>query len=237
MNCLEFRRHLLIWPDSRDADVVGHERECEACRAYADRTHDFEERLVSALSVQPPAGMAAQIKQRRAAGDDFLSQRLRPWQFAVAASVLLMLSFVGTRVYNEFGASAQDSQLQQAVLEHMYEEEQFLTRKVSVDPATVNLLLSSFKGKLDADLGDIRFAGHCIVGGNKGVHLVVAGQQGPVTIIYVDKPVDRTMTISDERFHGMVSPTGEGSLVIMGEYGEPLHEVSARVSNGLEWLS
>lgn len=49
MNCLSFRRELLVDPWSKALDLAGHARSCETCARARDKAMRFEQRLASAL--------------------------------------------------------------------------------------------------------------------------------------------------------------------------------------------
>ena len=62
MNCLEFRRQLLIDPLHLDEAAAGHEAECTSCAAHAREVRAQEVKLRALLmEVTPPEGMADRI--------------------------------------------------------------------------------------------------------------------------------------------------------------------------------
>ncbi len=222
MNCLEYRRQRSAEPASRAAPLLAHERDCPACSAFARRQSDLEAPLAQALQIEVPEGLASRILLARS-----LAQRdqRRAWYrhaYALAASMLLVLGMTA-RLWLA-GPS-----LEQAVLAHVHDELQHLTEQRKVSAADVNLVMADFNRQVHAGLGTVHYAGRCAIRRHPGAHLVVAGERGPVTILYMqgEKVAGRVM-FEDARFAGILVPAGDASFAIVGERGESLETVERR---------
>lgn len=69
-----------------------------------------------------------------------------------------------------------------------------------------------------------------------GVHLVLSGEQGPITAFFMPgEHVEETIPVKSERFQGTITPTGWGSVAVVGEHGENLQDMTARLSTAVSW--
>ena len=77
-------------------------------------------------------------------------------------------------------------------------------------------------------------AGLCPVRGELAAHLVVAGEHGPVAVLVMPAAaVTRAEHVADEWFQGEIVPLAHGSVAVIGEHGENLGELAARVQQML----
>jgi hypothetical protein len=222
MNCLEYRRRRSAEPASREARLLTHEQGCPACSAFAQRHREFEAPLESALQIEVPQGLASRILLAQSLAQ---RSRWRAWQrpvYALAASVLLVLG-ITARLWLA-GPS-----LEQAVLAHVHDELQHLAEQRTVPVADINRVMADFDRRVHAGLGTVHYAGRCAIRRHPGAHLVVAGDKGPVTILFMpgEKVAGRVM-LEDARFDGVLIPAGEASFAIVGERGEHLEAVERR---------
>jgi len=236
MNCLEFRRLTLVEPDSRDADYLRHRRDCAACAAYAGRSAVFEDSLREALALDVPTDLLPGLLLEQAIATEQPQPQRPRWRgptLALAASLLVMTlaGWLGLRWFS----GAQQSFPDEAIA-HIEHEIEHLHEPGEVGDAKVAALLGSFGGRVEQDLGTVRYAGSCTLRNKKGVHMVLAGDKGPVTVFYVpgDKPV-AVSHFSGDGYEGELVPAGDGSLAVIGEQGEPLEPIIARLDRAIAW--
>ena len=86
MNCLEFRRMCLSDPGNRETDYLSHREGCEECSRYSNNVNGLDRKIEQALRVPVPEDLANRIKLRQLMQDERGSSRVRPWQYALAAS-------------------------------------------------------------------------------------------------------------------------------------------------------
>ena len=99
-------------------------------------------------------------------------------------------------------------------------------------------VLNSVGYGLQEDPGQIHYAGVCLMRKRVGVHLIVPGKIGPVTVLLMpgERITHRSM-LSDERFTGVLTPTPGGSMAILGEQGETIRAIENKIRSSLLWAT
>lgn len=236
MNCLEFRRQLLTEPGAVDPSLVAHEHDCEQCGLFAQNEARLERSLKEALSIDVPKGLAERIKMRQGIVEEVHRKHVRPWKYALAASLLLVTVIVVFIGYQTQRLSETEALLQQAVFDHIRGELQSLVAQQDIELEQLNLLLKPLGGRASSKIGKVNYASRCEINEHLGVHFIVDGRSGPVTVIFIsNEQVKRDSRIKNARFDGMLIPAGKGSLAIVGERGEVLNELTERLKNNIKW--
>jgi hypothetical protein len=89
---------------------------------------------------------------------------------------------------------------------------------------------------LAGDIGDVTFAGPCIVRGKISGHIVVQGETAPVTVFLIkDQLVASRATIRSDHYSGVVIPQGTGTIAIVSAPGESIDQVEAQVRSAVRW--
>jgi hypothetical protein len=220
MNCFEFRRHFTIDPRSQDAELLLHKHECPACAGFVEQQARFEERLAEALHVDVPAELNARLVLNQS-----LHQSRRIRTLAIAATVLLTVALAGGWWLRPFSPS-----LDQTVLAHIEEERDLLTLRDRVSDASVAHLSQTVGMPLQNSVGEVRHVGICTIGKHRGGHLILAGMNGPVTVLLLPgEPVARRKIFEGDGLQGVLVPTGRGGMAIVGEPGEALDKIEQRL--------
>ena len=131
------------------------------------------------------------------------------------------------------GASLHDE-----VIAHIYHEPGLLLLGPdAIEPAeTVDAVLQRANVSLKRDIGAVAHAGLCYFRGNLVAHLVVAGRDGPVTVLLLpDEHVDRPTPIHEEGFTGTIVPLERGASAIVGTPEADTRPVESRFSEAVEW--
>ncbi|UCE88557.1 MAG: DUF3379 family protein [Pseudomonadota bacterium] len=225
MNCLEYRRLMTIEPGSRDPELLEHAGKCAACATFNARLQRFEHNLGQTLAVEAPEGLESRILLRQSVK---ASRARRAWNqriYAVAATMLLTVGVVSGWMLTKYTQRVQ-APLDQLVLNHIHDEEGHLHERNDVQLAELNQVVNRFGVRADALPAQVNFAHPCPMRKDKGAHLVLAGKQGPVTVLIIPGEQVRERTaVRDERFEGYILPTRYGALAIIGEHGEQLEEI------------
>ena len=234
MNCLEFRRQLLQDPHQTAPELLEHEANCHDCERYSRKIRAQEAALRSLLNeVSPPPGLADRIRlgvrlERRA------STGRRVW-FAAAASVLLAVAVSMSSLFTQH-YEREHMALAQNVIYHIEDEARHLRDPGPASPQRVHAVLARFGAELDGSIGRITFAAECVMRHRTGIHLILAGRQGPVTVFFMPgEQTARMIPVDSDRFHGEIVPTRWGSLAVIGEQGEPIEPIVTRVSRAVRW--
>jgi len=234
MNCLDFRRRLLADPFANDADLLAHEAACADCAPFARELRSQELKLRSLLQdVAPPPGLAERVQlAARAEQRSNLQQR---WWLGVAATLMLA---VGVSMVSLWSTSIEREQvgLAQSVLYHIEDEASHLREAQAVSPDRVRSVFARFGAELAGDIGPVNFAAECLMRHRNGVHLVMPGRMGPITVFFMPGETPASvLPVTSERFAGQVLPTSWGSIAVVGENGESIEGLGERLANAVRW--
>lgn len=227
MNCLEFRKQFGTDPGSQEQQLLAHRQACTACADFAARVQDFDRRLLLALRI-PIAddhGGSCQVPENTALAQD------RAW-IGLAASLVLGLG-VGLLTW----WSAPHGDIAQDLLAHARHEQTFL---VSTDERVPYQRLDAILRKAGTMLPDgvagVSYARSCIFRGRLVPHLVVQGENGPVTVMILpDLEVDGPTRFSENGFFGTILPAAAGSIAIIAGDESDIVEVSEPIVESLVW--
>lgn len=225
MNCIELRRRLLESPGEHGEEIQTHLGECESCREFANRSQFMEKELAEVLALEVPENLASRILLRQSTSIEKAKRNRRQWWGAIAASVLLTIGLVGMLVVNNYPTS-----LEATVLAHINSELRHLNDRSNVQLAQVNKILSPLGSQVLQPIGMVHYAGACRIRNHDGAHLVVASEQGNVTLLWMPgEYVPGSRNLSDDRFTGIIVPTQNGSVAIVGENPESVKLLENRL--------
>lgn len=234
MDCERFKIAFTAGPRELDLGLAAHADDCLDCAKFAESIIDLDRKLLACMNVEVPQALAATLKEIPK-----YSAKTKPsWfifgGFALAASFLLGIGV--SSVYRQ-GLIFQPATLQQVVYKHILHEPQALNAVFPVQDAVVNTTLKEFGVSLEKPLGDVMHVRLCPIGDTFGLHLVVQGQRGPVTFLFLPtKTLDKPLKIAQEGFVGYIKPSLPGIVAVVGEKGESLRETEAVVRGALKWL-
>lgn len=96
--------------------------------------------------------------------------------------------------------------------------------------ASINEALQAIGMRLDGDLGDVRFAGNCLVRQQLAGHIVMEGEHAPVTVFVMpETAAARSGKFADGEWASVVMPAERGSIAVVGAPGEELNGVIDRI--------
>jgi hypothetical protein len=229
MNCLEFRRQLGVDPLSSGADFVGHRQECARCAEAAARAVEFEAALRRALNVAPSTQLAESILLAQATQQQ-RGRRIwirRGGLLALAAMLVLAVG-VGMRV--------EASPLSAQAVEHLRGEPEALTLSQPVPAESVREAFAKRGIALRHDVsGEVVFVGCCPMGRHPTVHMVMPGNTGPVTVIYVvDDRAKQSEDFQRDGWRGRSVPLGNGTLILLARDSGQFDRIEAEWRTALQ---
>ncbi len=232
-NCEDYRQ--TIAEDPNFDGGAGHLSECSGCRTYRDEMRALDVKIGRALALEVPDLVLPDFPDLKNVVS--LSDRRRlstPTWFAMAATVLLA-AFFGVRFIGGDGA-VYDS-LADEVLAHVSHEPMALrVTDVAVSDDHLHDVVPANIAEMDESTGLITFAESCPINGRNVPHLVIQGQNGPITIILMpDEKISSAIALDDEHQHGVILPVGDGSIAIVGGLDERLDEVQKQVLQSVVW--
>lgn len=207
MNCLEFRRTVLVDPRHLDESARAHAAECLACREVLERQRESDDRLFAALQVPPPDGLADRILVARG-----LRPGRRRWVWAMAAGLMLALGLgITARVYfqgDPLGAEA---------IDHVAHEPQSFTTVHAVDNGYLPAVLAEQGLKPVGALGQVTYTRICPMDGRTARHIVIRTASGPITLFLMpDDPRRRNRQVAEAGgMTAVVMPAARGTLAIV----------------------
>jgi len=212
MDCLEFRRRLGFDPAVADAAARGHMAGCTECSAAAADARAFEAKLARALALEPPADLVQQLLDAPRPTPARASPRRRRvgWlALATAASVLVAIGI---------GRERAVASLPDLVAAHVTapDERDALARVAAVPSAEVVRAFADRGITLAGSPPPVAYVSECPVGRWRSVHMVSAGANGPVSVLYI--PRQRARAASDFRRDGLVGrelPMADGTLYLL----------------------
>lgn len=224
---------LLTDPHTADADFIAHRRTCRECADAAERSAHFEHRLREAANIHVPENLASRILLKQA----FAAETERPWWrstrvLALAASLLLVVSVALLGLQGMLEERRLGDEFVALVEAAPYA----LASDEPVSGSQISAALEPTGLDLEGDIGNVTFAGRCLVRGKLSGHIVVKGERAPVTVfLMTDRLVSDRASIRSAHFNGVVLPEGSGTIAIVSTSGEALQSVEARVRSALRF--
>lgn len=233
MDCTEFRH--MVTGDPSTADGEAHLSDCADCRAFVADVHTLDATLKRAMQVSvPPLSLPELPELDQSNVTTLATRRPRPVWFAAAAALVLAV-FLGGRALL---VPADYASLEDEIIAHMSHEpysRQITDRAVS--KSRLQRVVPQSMANLSEETGLITYAQSCEINGHSVPHLVIQGENGPVTVILMpNETVDRASTLEGNGFTGVLLPVGRGSIAILGEQDpEALERIKKRLTNSVSW--
>ncbi|AZR81595.1 DUF3379 family protein [Thiomicrospira sp. S5] len=232
MTELEFRRRLLESPNQLDEAMQAYLAEHPDKAADVKAQKAFEAELKQAMRVMPPEGLEERILLKSRFEEP--PQNDGGWfgnLTAFAASFALVAVFAiwqwplqpGTGSVEHSVASAQEVLLEQAVVDHIIDHAReapdlMKAQPLDQDEASLQKLFAKVGAVLDKPVDFMSYAGECEVNGQKGLHLVLQEEAGPVTIIVLPgKQLTTMQAFNRSGFQGQMIPVKGAMVAIVGD--------------------
>ncbi|MGD2119505.1 MAG: DUF3379 family protein [Chromatiales bacterium] len=218
MNCEDFKTLLLQQPHNQDEAFHQHRRSCSACETAYQQAMQFEKQLIDALNTPTPPELPTRLLQEARTRQQ--QRKKRAWlKYSLAASLLLVIS---SAVY--LFQVVQIQSLPKFVLAHIEHEVNQLDNRLQVNAGRLARLSADFDGGYLQTLKQkITYVEKCWLRTGYGLHLIVEGQTGPVTLLLMpNEATTQTVAVRSERFTGNIYPLARGSFALVGEHGESI---------------
>jgi len=240
LSCAEFRRRLQVEPERYDTAMLQHAERCDACARWDRQAAHFERALRQALDVEPPEALERRIldtwethrKDFRRPGRAGYSPRA--WSLATSLALALGIAvWVGLKPSAPY---PQPRSIENLVLQHVNAELEHLQPAGVLHHSEVAPVLKALGGELVGRLGAVSFAGVCDLQHRRIAHLVVRGEQGAVTLLFLPEFfVSAQTSIRSRRFSGLILPADFGSLAVVGDAGTSLERLARQVRGAVVW--
>jgi hypothetical protein len=227
MNCVEFRRQLLLDPQPDDTQFRQHASECARCAEAHQRALVFESSLRSAMAVPVPAQLAESILLRQTT-EQQRSQRLRRGGALLALAAGVVLAFgIGLRL--------EAQPLPELAVAHLQREAFVLTQTQPVGEEQVRKAFANLGVRVGELPAGISFVACCPVGRYSSVHVLMPRSNGPVTVLYLtdDRHEARGDFIRDG-WLGRSVPLAHGTLVLLAHDAGQFDQIEAQWRTALQ---
>ena len=230
MDCLAFRRLLLADPESSESAIVDHINDCEQCRGFRRDLRRFGASLENAINVPVPGELRAKILLRQSNKPALLGT----WRIAsVLAACCVIAVAIGVRIET---ANSPNRWLG-AVKDYVRQTEVAPALSATIAHQDVNRILSQIGVHLDPNIGIITAAVPCVIGNRQGAHLVVSGDQGPVTVLIMPTAeLPQSIAFRTTEFNGVIAPCPRGSIAVVGHATEPIEEIRSRFEKAITFI-
>jgi len=235
VTCLEVRRALGAEPRRRDPWILEHCKVCAQCAAFLKEMLALDTRVERALNIEVPKDLEARIVFR-AEFRPARPRRLYPWLAMAASVVLAVIVGVGVWQYRQ----QSPAMLGKALVAHvMNPNESFALdpeRPAIRDVSFVTGVLSRAGIRMNGSMDDITYARACPFRGAMVAHLVVRGQDGPVSVILLPHiHVSQPTHFSAQGFDGVILPHGSGSIAIIANNPTPMMPIAHEFMKMVQW--
>jgi hypothetical protein len=224
MQCKQFREIVGAEPWRESAEVAAHRAECRDCADYARQMRELDGLLKRALAIGVPEATRAVPPMAR---------RASPPRWLALAAGILLAGFIGVGIW----LTAPQPLAAADLIAHVeYERLAMQPTDQRVDQQQVVGVLSRSGVSLDPMATDVSFASTCPIRGNRVPHLVVQTGTGPVTVIVLPKErVDSARDFDEQGYHGVLVPSGPGSVAVIARDEATVRDVAARVTAAIRW--
>lgn len=232
MDFTEFTRKLGAEPRGGDPEFIAARDSSPEHREAVIKAEALEDKIDRAAALSVPDDLLDMIS----AIPDRAERKRHWWPMAAAASLLVAVGAAGmTWKMNHSWES-----VEAYVTDHYrYDGEEVVARALQSPSGDVHEVLAKFD--LDAEpalAGIVSLVKFCPTPEGKGVHMVLATESGPVTVIYMPETqvTDREMLAFDEN-EAMFVDLENGSAVIIGTVTQHIQDYYAVVHDSIVSLA
>ena len=230
MNFSEFKKLIGADPWNRDPETLRARNSAPEFEACAVEAEAFEEKLQTALHVQPPADFLDEIKSI-----SHPSSRKRNWMpLALAASVLIAVGAAGMA----WKQSRQWDSVEDYLADHYSHDGPGLVARATeaIAPQDINKIMARLDAAAGQQLsGSIRFIKFCPTPDGRGAHMVVSTDQGPMTIIFMPKTaVTDGEMVEFDQMHAYLVSLEHGSAAIIGNQSQAVTDLETMIRSSLK---
>ena len=235
MNELEFRKQCIIDPHAMDSRFQEAKNDPDYRKIW-EEYRDFDEKLREAvkLPVSPDIEALLDIPNRAADEEETSWWRGIMQHPVLSAAASIVVAFVVT-----FGILLQPKPaLSDLMIGHLYDHMEVMHLRTPANDRKFSDLLRHFGAKSDIQIAHLHHVSLCELGEHEGLHLVFDGNAGPVTLFYVpDERVERLSMIAKDQFHGIMFPSGTGTMAIIGTMDEDVMKIKNEIEAKFIWAN
>lgn len=227
MNCEQFQNQLMQDPSCEDDEFLAHREQCAPCAREWKQAQAFEDILRSAISVKADKLLEAKYSRCRTS---------RWWQqtWVRAASVALLIG-AGVTGFNLAQQLFSAENLPQLVVHHIQKEPEMLNAGSVLDEMQLMTVLSPQGFDLAEIPGIITAAAPCWIRKGRGMHLVLRGKSGPITVLLMPGEYAQQQAVVSASLSGTLIPTDWGSMAVVSHAGEDVQPLVHSLQQVVRW--
>ncbi|MEN7343125.1 MAG: DUF3379 family protein [Pseudomonadota bacterium] len=219
MNYEEFEKTILADPSAESEALDAFEATSPEARELRRKVRLLDQQLASAMAVPvPPSVVHADPTGQSNVVGLKQSRRRAPAVWFATAACLALVALVFTR-QPEVAPATETVTLADTLVELIVHDiHEMEPGRPAVDRSKLTAVLGPAGSEMDDGAPLVSFAKTCPVNGNQVAHLVMQGENGPVTVIVMpDERVDGPVSIMRDGLEGVILPVGDsGSIAIIG---------------------
>lgn len=235
MDDILFRHTAIATPNDKSDEFLRRQDESEQDKILVDQAKQFDSELQSILKVDLPDDLVDKILLEQSFAIENKKNSSHRWHLAIAASVAFIIG-ISLPLLNNLNNFTQN--IGAVALQHV-QEEYYFTEKINehANLSSVNAKLASYGGLAKDDLGEVLYVNHCSFEGTPGLHMIIQGEQGRITVFVVpeDAGLKNSPDFYNQRLKGVTENLGKVSLVIVGEKDEPLEKIQLKLKENIQW--
>ncbi|MGR5149966.1 DUF3379 domain-containing protein [Photobacterium alginatilyticum] len=235
MDDLEFRRRILADPNDNSQEMIAAKNASITNRKLSDELLQLDAKLESILKVDVPDDLADRILFHQSGQPEKDRGRTR-FHLAIAASIAFVFGLFVGQFNSQIVPTGATSEIAQVAMEHVYTEAPFIEGiDESVSLQQVNAKLTPFGSELTSLPGHVYYVNHCGFGDKNALHMVMATENGKVTVFVVPEQQPQMSSFSDSNLSGVVMPVQNASLIVVGEKGQNVAPIAESLGSDLNW--
>jgi len=235
MDDLEFRRRILADPNDNSQEMITAKNASLTNRKLSDELLQLDAKLESTLKVDVPDDLADRILFHQSGQPEQNRNKTR-FHLAIAASVAFVFGLFVGQFNSQIVPTSATSEIAQVAMDHVYTEAPFVDSiDESVSLRQVNAKLTPFGSELTDLPGHVYYVNHCGFGDKNALHMVMATENGKVTVFVVPEHSPKMSSFSDNSLEGVVMPIQNASLIVVGEKGQNVAPIAKSLESDLNW--
>lgn len=236
---ISFQQRLWQSPSELDDEMKAYLEQHPQKVELVKQAKQFEERLEQVLDVPAPEGLHERILIKNsfeAASSTAISAKTPKTRFlnfadfsrwsAMAASIMVLA--IGLSFYDyhssqnasalQGGAVEMENAVLQHIVAHAKEEPAIMTKNApEPTPKALQRIFKYVGATLHKPIDFMSYAGDCEVDGQKGLHIVLQEEEGPVTIIVLPhRQLNGMYTFAQDGLKGQIIPVRGAVVAIVG---------------------
>lgn len=232
MDELRFHQKLLENPHHLDEEMQAFLKEHPHKQEAVKQARKFEVLLEKSFNIAPPEDLQERILLRhsfdtKSDGVQTSSESCPRWQTGVGwFAAAFITAVVGLGLWTQRAGipegdpvliAHKETAIISHILEHAQKEPALLQANTELDDQEIKRLFRFVGARLQKPIDFMTYAGECTVDGQKGLHVVLQEEGGPVNILVLpNMSLDAMHVFAEAGFKGQLLPVKAGLVAIIG---------------------